>query len=665
MKRSLLLLLLALSSIISVFATDVVDNDTLARTLDEVSVVSFYRVNLRTGTTLSRDDITIQNRGQEPSFIIARMPSVFAYGDNGNEYGYSYFRMRGMDQTRINITLDGMPLNDSEDMGVYFSNFPDLLASMHSIKVENGASIANNGVAGYAGSINFESINLLHDTISSAYAGYGSFNTMKISAEYNTGLKGKFAGHFKVSHQQSDGMRDHAYNNSQSAFVKLGYFFNPHHKIDLISFVGQSRNGMAWIGATLDEIAINPTINGCTDAEIDHYIQSINKLQYQGVLNEHISLTASTYYNFADGYYTFDVDNFMRRTYDSEYPVTGEIDAQYQQFHYVGGNVAAKFYLPSVEITTGLNASAFNRHNWATNNLSDDYLWNNMGYKNDLSIFLKGSYSYKWLTLGANLQYRHADFDYKGEKPFEKVNWDFFNWSANARWQFNRQHAIYASATQTHREPTRGDMFGGLLYYDTLYTTQAESVIDVELGYNIILRNFTANLNLYYMSFDNELILNGAIGANGQPIHVNAARSYRTGVELSAEYYPIPNLRLANNSSFSINRVEHENDRFTHILSPSWIVNQEVGYQIWGFDIGVTMRYRSDMYIDIANLYAIPSSLRFNLSLAYTYRNITAGVYLNNIFDERSYSNGMIGADGVLYFIDSPRNFFVDLRVRF
>jgi iron complex outermembrane receptor protein len=124
-------------------------------------------------------------------------------------------------------------------------------------------------------------------------------------------------------------------------------------------------------------------------------------------------------------------------------------------------------------------------------------------------------------------------------------------------------------------------------------------------------------------------------------------------------------LRLANNSSYSINQVQHEGETLTHILSPTWLVNQEVGYNIAGFDFAVSMRYRSAMYFDLTNLYSITPSLRFNASVAYTYRNITAGVHLNNIFNERSYSNGMMGATAPLYFIDAPRNFWVDVRVRF
>ena len=152
-------LLILLSSFSAYAADETSQSDTISHSLDEITVVSFYRANLRSGTTLSRDEITTQNRGQEPTSVIARMPSVFSNSDTGNEYGYSYIRIRGMDQSRINITLDWMPLNDGEDMGVYFSNLPDFLSSMHSIKVENNTSIANIGVAGYAGSGNFESVN--------------------------------------------------------------------------------------------------------------------------------------------------------------------------------------------------------------------------------------------------------------------------------------------------------------------------------------------------------------------------------------------------------------------------------------------------------------------------------------------------------------------------
>lgn len=366
MKKLLLLFCLSLSYICAMAKTRMEQDTISCYHLEEISVISFYRIDAKVGNVINRESLLKFNKGQEPSFIFSGRPSVFAYSDTGDECGYAYFRMRGMDQTRVNITMDGMPLNEGEDMGVYFSNYPDMIASMHSVKVESGASISGNGVAGYAGTIDFESVDLKRDTVSYVYAGCGSFNTFKNSVEYNSGLKNKWAVHFKVTQQQSDGYREHAYNNSQSAITKVGYFINDHHSIDLLSFIGQSRNGQGWIGSSLDEIMINDRANGCTEAETDKFIQNINKLQYKGYVNDKVTLTASLYYNQLKGHYYFDVDNFMHKVVDPTWQNTGEIDCYNLRHHMIGGNVAAKVYFRDFAFTTGLNASTFNRRHIGT-----------------------------------------------------------------------------------------------------------------------------------------------------------------------------------------------------------------------------------------------------------------------------------------------------------
>ena len=665
MKKLFLLACLSLSSMYAMAEMKIEQDTTSCYHLEEVSVVSFYRTDAKVGNVVNRENLLKFNKGQEPSFILSNGPSVFAYSDTGNEYGYAYFRMRGMDQTRVNMTMDGMPLNEGEDMGVYFSNYPDMIASMHSVKVESGAGISSNGVAGYAGTIDFESVDLKRDTVSSVYVGYGSFNTFKSSVEYNSGLKGKWAVHFKATQQQSDGYRDHAYNNSQSAFAKVGYFFNDRHSIDLFSFIGQSRNGQGWIGSSLDEIAINDRANGCTETETDKFMQNINKLQYKGTVSDNVTLTASLYYNQLKGHYYFDVDNFMQKVFDSTWQNIGEVDCYNLRHHMIGGNVAAKVYFRNFALTTGVNASTFNRRHIGTNNLGTDEMWNNKGYKNDVNLFAKGEYSYKGLKVIGNIQYRHADFDYRGDVTFDKVNWDFLNWSGNVSYQFNKLHNIYASATQTHREPTRSDMFGGEENLIEVVTTQAESVIDYELGYNVTSNKFTGNLNLYYMDFSNELILNGEMGTNGLPIRENVEKSYRTGVELNLTYAPVKGLVLSNTTSYSINKVETDTETLNHTMSPAWLVNQSVVYGFKGFEFGVDMKYRSKMYFDLTNLCELESSLRFGANITYTYKDFTFGVHVNNLFNERSFSNGMMGANGPLYFIDAPRNFHIDIRWRF
>lgn len=665
MKKQIFFLLFVLSSIYASVEIALDQDSISCYNLDEISVISFYRTDTKVGNVLNRESLLELNKGQEPSYILSKQPSIFAYSDTGNEYGYAYFRMRGMDQSRVNMTMDGMPLNEGEDMGVYFSNYPDVISSMHSVKVECGAGITGNGVAGYAGTIDFESVNLRHDTVSSVYVGYGSYNSFKSSVEYNSGIKGKFALHFKATQQQSDGFREHAYNNSQSAFAKVGYFFNDDHSIDLLSFVGQSRNGQGWIGSSIGEIAINDRTNGCTESETDKFMQNINKLHYKGLIDANVSLTASLYFNWLKGYYYFDVDNFMHKVIDPFWQNTGEIDCYNLRHYMIGGNVAAKTYFRDFAVTTGLNASTFNRRHIGTNNLSTDEMWNNKGYKNDVNLFVKGEFQYKGFKVVGNIQYRHADFNYRGDVDFDKINWDFLNWSGNVSYQFNNVHSIYASATQTHREPTRSDIFGGEENLIEVVTTQAESVIDYESGYNVTNNRFTGNLNLYYMDFNNELILNGEMGTNGLPIRENVEKSYRTGVELCLTYEPVNGLVLSNTSSYSINKVETASETLNHTMSPNWLVNQSVVYGFKGFEIGVDMKYRSKMYFDLANLYELESSLRFGANATYTYKDFTFGVHVNNLFNERSFSNGMMGATGPLYFIDAPRSFNIDARWRF
>ena len=223
-------------------------------TLDEVSVTSFYQTqNIESANELEAKTLVQLDNGQEPSFLFRKFPSIIAFSDNGTEFGYGYFRIRGLDQTRINATLDGMPWNEAEDFGIYFANSPDLMSSMHSIKVERGAISSNNGIAGYAGGVSLESTNLLKDTLSYGYMGYGSYDTWRTSVIYNSGRVGKNAIHLKATNSQTGGYKDNSWNRSQAFTLKAGHWFNDRHSIEFLSMNGQHRNNQGWIGCTADE----------------------------------------------------------------------------------------------------------------------------------------------------------------------------------------------------------------------------------------------------------------------------------------------------------------------------------------------------------------------------------------------------------------------------
>lgn len=208
MRKTLMALMLSLVSIFTLTAQTVLDTTRTVQ-LDEVSVVSFYQTpNVESTNELEAKELIQLNNGQEPSFLFRKFPSVIAFSDNGTEFGYGYFRIRGLDQTRINATLDGMPWNEAEDFGIYFANSPDLMSSMHSINVERGSISSTNGIAGYAGGVSLESTNLLRDTTSYGYMGYGSYDTWRTSVVYNSGKVGKNAIHLKATNSQTAGYKD-------------------------------------------------------------------------------------------------------------------------------------------------------------------------------------------------------------------------------------------------------------------------------------------------------------------------------------------------------------------------------------------------------------------------------------------------------------------------
>ena len=639
--------------------------DSIYYNLEEITITDIYKTNISNGKELSKETFAKENIGQEPSFILAKQPSIFAFSDTGNEYGYAYFKIRGMNQTRVNMSLDGMPLNDGEDLGVYFSNIPELLGSTNKILIERGASINNNGICGYGGSINFESVNLNQDSYTSFKGVGGSFNTFVSSFEHNSGYKNNVAYNIKICNKQSDGYRDYAYNSSQSAFVKIGYKINDYNIIEFLSFSGLSRNGQGWIGSTVEELKMNPSHNGCTSNENDKFFQTINKIQYTTSYDDCLLFTTSVYYNYLKGWYKFDVDNYMRKNIDASFETTNEIDKYNLEHNLIGGNAAIKLFSDNMAISSGVNASSYVRNHIGTWNLDNSTLHKNKGFKNDLSAFIKWEVNTKHVSTFVNNQFRLATFDYKGNVPFDKIRWHFFNVSAGISIHITPNLSLYGMATNAHKEPTRTDMFGGNDNFDSLYTKQHESVRDFEIGFKYKKQKFNLNINYYHMNFDNELILNGEYGLNGIAIRNNVAKSVRNGVECSIDYKPWKWLLLSNNSSWSSNVVKQDGVKYNHTLSPSLLVNQNIEFIINKFNIGVSCQYRDKMNVDLNETFILDESLKFNSYIIYNIKKeLTLSLMVKNITNNKTYSNGMFGVDNTkLYFVDAPRNFNISLNV--
>ena len=649
--------------------------------LNEVTVSGLFRNSVNVGYLIPHKTLISENHGQEPSHLFASMPNIFSMNDNGTEFGYGYFRIRGLDQTRINVTLDGMPWNEAEDYGTYFANSPDLMSSLHSIKVERGTSSSNNGTASSGGSINLESVNLLEDTTSYAYIGGGSFNTYKTSIVYNSGLFGKSAIHIKGTQQQTDGFKDYGFNNSQAFTVKYGYFFNDKNTIDFLSLNGRHRNGQGWLGNTKDELSKNKKANGNLKTEDDEWIQSVNKIQYKGKFADNVFFTASTYLQYQKGWYNMDLDNYMWRMADPNWEATN-IRYSYGLKHYLYGvNAATKLYFNNFSLTIGSNLDFYQREHYMDSRLSSHFAnvdpseyYDNTGYKTDFNGYVAGNYHIGKFNFGANVQYRYVDFRYKDHMTGEKftkndlgTKWNFVNFGVNAEYNLNNNSKFYIRYSEVSREPTRTDMFGGNEFFPgDVTTTESERSRDVETGYEINTKKIKANVNLYYMYFHNERILNGMLGLNGLPLHDNADKSYRMGAEVSLDWNFWNNFHYVLNTSLSRNKISSDTYKDkTHIMTPAFTMNNEVYYQGKNWRVGLDNKYHTKMYIDQNNDYSIPDYLTFNVNGNYRYKNIEVGGRVNNIFNKTNYYNATEGATELLWFRESGTSVFGDLKFYF
>ena len=627
-------------------------------------VIVTYQADKLTPITfqnLSSKELKTKSTGQEPSFLLTETPSITNYSDAGSSQGYSYFRLRGIDQTRINITLDGVPLNEPEDQGAYFSNYPDILYSVNKIQIQRGVGTSKNGVAGYGGSVQLSSPNLYDSTKTTFGFGYGSFNSFRVFGEYNSGVKNRKAFYARASQIYSDGYKYNSSNNSQSVLLSGGLFYDKSTwKMNLLA--GSQRNQLAWLGVSDSLISLDRRTNANKN-EKDQFIQCMAQLQNNRQLNSFSVLQSSVYYTFLKGNYDFNLNGFLGL------PLTNELYNYAFQSNLIGFFSNYTFLKNHFNWTTGVHGNIYDRRH-TRSEISAGQLYENTGYKNEVSIFTKADYTFKRLTLFADIQYRYTSFDYEGSVAFEKMQWHFINPKAGLSIQVYPNTIFYYSLGSSGREPTRNDIFGGNddLAADSsgnaiLSIKDPEYVLNHELGFRYQLQKLNFNLNLYYMDFKNEIVLDGKFGPNGLALTNEVEQSFRTGVELSITYKVSKSLSLINNSSFNYSRIKEQKEVFSPILTPPIIINQEAVYFYKDFSVAVSARYQDKSYIDFANTSSLKYYFLFNGRVEYDTKGFQFCVFVNNITNSKYFSNGYVDFDGSKkYFVQAPTNFYASIK---
>ena len=561
--------------------------------MGEAVVVSATRASSRmpiAQTTLNADEIKDRNSGFDVPYLLELIPSVVATSEGGTGVGNTAFRIRGSDMSRINVTVNGIPLNDAESQGVYWVNMPDFTSSVDNVQVQRGVGTSTNGAAAFGATVNFQTVTLKPEAFAGVEATAGSFGTFKTAAKIGTGLiNDKFSFEARYSKVESDGYIDRGFSDHRSFFA-TGAWHTAKSILRFNLIHGEQHTGITWEGISPDSLASNRTYNpagkytdanGITrfyDNETDNYTQTHYHLTYSHQLLQELTLNTALHLTDGDGYYEQYKANKKFTDYGLQpvtiggvtYARTDLIRQKQMDNLFYGTTLSLNYRKDAIDATIG---GGWNRYDgdhfgnllWTSVNagVPKDYEWyRNTGVKDDFNVFAKAIVQLSnSLSLFADMQYRSISYDLSGVDDdladlTQKHSWGFFNPKAGVSLQISPEQTAFASLGVAHREPTRADIKDAMKYGST-NTPSAEKLLDYELGYSFKSQIFALGLNLFYMDYRDQLVLTGKLSEVGYPLMENVDKSYRRGVELTTSLKPFSMLRWDASLSVSQNKIEN------------------------------------------------------------------------------------------------------------
>jgi len=627
-------------------------------------VVYQPKANFKTPTTFTDLDtkkIEESNYGQDLPMLLRFTPSTVVTSDAGAGVGYTGIRIRGVDPTRTNVTVNGIPLNDSESHGVFWVNMPDFSSSAGGIQVQRGVGTSANGASAFGASINVNTNKVQAKPYGVIDNGYGSFNTWRHTIKAGTGLiNKKFTMDARLSKISSEGYVDRASSDLKS-FYLAGSWIGKNSTLTANIFSGREKTYQAWwgtpesvINGDTSEIAAyadrnyifgadrdnlmesGRTYNYYTyENEVDNYQQDHYQLHFSQFLGRKFKLNLKGHYTRGRGYY----EQYRAGDALSDYglaPVVFTADTVYNSDfirrrwldnHFYGGIFALNYKNRGFDITFGGGANQylgghFGEIIWAEyasdSDIRDRY-YENDANKFEVQSYLKGTYKRGRLTYYGDLQVRNINYEFLGvddvSGTLEDVDQDatyfFFNPKAGLMVDFNHRNNAYASIAIANREPVRSD------FRENTPTNRPdhEELMNVEAGYRYKGRKLMANANGYFMNYNNQLVLTGQVNDVGGYTRTNVDKSYRAGVELEVGYMLLKNLSITANATFSQNKIATFNEyifnwdtfveeEITHTntdlaFSPNTIAAIGLNYEpVKGLILGATSKFVSDQYLD-------------------------------------------------------------------
>ncbi|HEX7122106.1 MAG TPA: TonB-dependent receptor [Gemmatimonadaceae bacterium] len=630
--------------------------------------------------TLELSNIEQRHHGQDIPLLLSGTPSLTIKSETGTPWGYSYIRLRGMEQQRINFTLDGIPLNDPEDHVLYFADFPDLGNSVQSVQIQRGVGTSSTGVSAYAGSVNLETINLASAPRElEVQMQAGSFNSRRASVEYASGLRENgFAWYGRASGLRTNGYRRHAGISAWSGFLGGGWF----GERDIVKFTataGVFEDTMAYTGATLDQIAQDRRFNPLRPDERDKFGEQVAALTYIRSLAPNSSLSTTLYRISAGGDFDVCID-----LCDQPVATLWKFDLD---FIWYGLTSAWSYTADRWRLNLGVNGNTYARDHHAYQRPDvDTPLYFNTGHKRDASGFAKLAYDAGRLTLFGDVQARYARFRYEPDVnagiPESSIDWTFLNPKVGATWRVNDGVSLYASYGVNSREPARSDMLAGLDNLDTSTAdfvgsfdrVKPERAHDLELGVTWDGPRASLQANVFDMRFRNEILPIGELSVIGTPLRENVRSSYRRGVELDGLFRLTNTLSASANATLMTSRIREYTDRngITYrdvpaLLTPTFQTMHRLAWRpVPSLELMLEGRYIGESQLTNTDdpTLVLPSSYVVDGTLTWRFGNgHSLTVYGQNLNDSDRYSTGNVSSSGTpRYFVLAPRNLQVVLR---
>ena len=685
-------------------------SDSTAVTLRDVEVVA-NRADQKTPvayTNVSKSELERYNDGRDITYLLNFTPSLITTSDAGSGIGYTSLRVRGTDASRINITANGIPVNDSESHNVYWVNMPDLASSLRDVQIQRGVGTSVNGAAAFGASINMITDAPSETPYAELSGAYGSYNTNRETLRVGSGLLG---GHWsfdaRLSHLSSDGYIDRATSKLWSYFGQAAYRGGRGTLVRFLAFGGKEETYMAWDYPSMEDIEkygrrYNPS-GEYTDKDgktayykdqKDNFIQHHFQLHLSQTLGDYWRMSAALHYTDDYGYY----NQYKTGRTLVEYGLSDWVNAEgetveksdlvrlkYNDNGFGGGVLNFNYQQGRWNATFGGGVHYFHGHHfgriaWVRNYVGPidplQQYYDNTGKKFDSNIFGRATYDINSkFSAFADLQYRHIHYTISGCSDNYDWNtgdmamldirrdWNFFNPKAGVNFTAGN-HRAFASWSVAHREPVRDNFTDG----DRNHDPEAERLFDYELGYAYNSRLFSVGLNLYYMDYKDQLVVTGQLSDTGNPLSVNVPKSYRMGVELQGALRPVKWFDWQINATLSRNRIKnfveyiYENEWTNPItfdrgntpiaFSPDFVLHNAFNFHVAGFDASLESRYISKQYMNNARSEdtVLDSYFVSDLHLGYTFhkvagiRKLHVGFSIYNLFNEKYFNNGYAGA---------------------